>query len=129
MKLESQVCSFANSKRLKQLGVRQDSLFYWEDDSSIIVSKNDCENTRYFCEDDYYSAFTASEVLELLPPMTNNKLILKIGKSLLTNGYYVRYKQQKKKGILINKYDLSLSNSLANMLVHLIENNLMENNQ
>ena len=29
MKLEDQVCSLELAKKLKELGVKQDSLFYW----------------------------------------------------------------------------------------------------
>ena len=67
--LESQVCSLELAMRLNELGVKQDSLFYH------------CINVKKFSENDieahliamrpageeYYSAFTASELGEMLP--------------------------------------------------------------
>ncbi|MEZ5898042.1 MAG: hypothetical protein R3D51_00980 [Hyphomicrobiaceae bacterium] len=40
MKLEDQVCSLELAKRLKELGVKQDSYFDWEQSSSISRSYN-----------------------------------------------------------------------------------------
>lgn len=85
MKLEQQVCTLEQAKRLKELGVKQDSIFYWietyinrtrkfkvlpkynEDGFDLVeneslqgiisgTSKNEC-----------YSAFTVAELGEMLP--------------------------------------------------------------
>lgn len=37
MKLENQVCSLELAKKLKELGVKQESLFYWTDDMAEIL--------------------------------------------------------------------------------------------
>lgn len=63
MKLSDQVCSLDLAKRLKELGVKQDSLFYWFEcpvkNEWIIGNPNrDWEN---------YSAFTVAELGKLLP--------------------------------------------------------------
>src|SRR5260221_4495003 len=66
MDIEKQVCSLELAKRLKELKVKQKSLFYWirEDDPYIWYNNN---NHPMYCEKFYYSAFTPSELSELLP--------------------------------------------------------------
>lgn len=61
MKLENQVTSHEISKRLKELGVKQESLFYWEPQSNGIF-----EITRWYHKDSI-SAFTVAELGEMLP--------------------------------------------------------------
>ena len=61
MKLESQVCSLDLSKRLKELGVKQESAFVW-----------DAVNELNFIDGDLVgsletSAFTVAELGEILP--------------------------------------------------------------
>lgn len=83
MKLESQVCSFELAQLLRDLGVKQDSLFYYQNNPysdgtpcmDIMIteySSNNCENVliNTECEDESepkYSAFTATELGNLLP--------------------------------------------------------------
>ena len=71
MTIEQQACSFELAKRLKELGVKQESYFYWvgdvriEKESLFIVS---CENPLVVCPIKY-SAFTVAELGEILPPV------------------------------------------------------------
>jgi hypothetical protein len=82
MNLESQVCSLELAKRLKELGVKQESYFYWLnnclDDWIIFHAENDNCNQHSgpgditFLnikkrENKAYSAFTVTELGELLP--------------------------------------------------------------
>lgn len=70
--LEKQVCSLESAKRLKKLGVRQESLFYWynhpQNDGYKIMKEWD----GAFCVTDWishgpiYSAYTVAELGELL---------------------------------------------------------------
>lgn len=66
MKLENQVCSLDLSKQLKELGIKQKSLFYWikEEEPYIWYNSN---NHPMKVEKFYFSAFLATELLELLP--------------------------------------------------------------
>ena len=78
MKLEDQVCSLELAKKLKELGVKQESLFYWFDSDLLDIHKEiikvhfnvpfkkrlQASQTSY-CR--YVSTFTASELGELLP--------------------------------------------------------------
>lgn len=60
MKLENQVCSLELAKKLKELGVKQDGFFSWDMAGGICLSKAGID-------DRFYSAFTASELGEMLP--------------------------------------------------------------
>ena len=73
MELEDQVSSIGPSKKLKELGVKQDSLFYYWKDTTHETHKTDL-NIIYISEEeenvgDYKiaSAFTVAEFGEMLP--------------------------------------------------------------
>lgn len=73
MKIEDQVCSLESAKRLKELGVEQESHFYWclcnhysyphVQDASNLNKRFGPDNWR----DKYPSAFTVGEMGEMLP--------------------------------------------------------------
>ena len=69
MKLEKQVVSLELSKKLKELGVKQDSLFYWHTNKHghpefIRQTK---ENEGSLTDLETHSAFTVAELGEMLP--------------------------------------------------------------
>src|SRR5437016_1173186 len=68
MKIEEQVTSLDLSKKLKELGVKQESAFYWEDsvftDGMQLKSK---ERATLKGSHEIYSAFTVAELGETLP--------------------------------------------------------------
>ena len=71
MKIEDQVCSLELSKKLKELGVKQDSIFYWINGviTDINVSPEQTRNLWYPAHSyTLYSAFTVAELGEMLPP-------------------------------------------------------------
>ena len=63
--MTNKVCSLGLSKKLKSLGFKQDSIFFWD-----ILSET-AYGVRYapfHCPGlEHYAAFTASELIELLP--------------------------------------------------------------
>jgi hypothetical protein len=66
MQLEDQVCSLELAKRLKELNIKQDSLFYWHNIdgiSSVICNNYPPERSGDF----WISAFTVAELLSSLP--------------------------------------------------------------
>lgn len=79
MRLEDQVCSLELAERLKELGVKQESLFYWEKcpdhGNNFVISCNEHHNqitgewsNCHILEDqENYCAFTVSELGEMLP--------------------------------------------------------------
>ena len=78
MKLEQQVASLELSKRLKELGVRQESYFCWQPvgkvvEGGIIEDTGTCRIVRYADQRGAYAysvtfaAFTVAELGEMLP--------------------------------------------------------------
>lgn len=64
MKLEDQVCSLELAKRLKELGVKQESLFYWFTNQLVYR----CDLSKWEkCKKYIFSAFTVGELGEMLP--------------------------------------------------------------
>lgn len=73
MKLEDQVCNLELSKKLKELGVKQESLFYHYnepyndgEDDWVITTFEDYKTT-YENKSEPYSAYTVAELGEMLP--------------------------------------------------------------
>ena len=149
MKLEKQVCSLELSKKLKELGCKQDSLWWWsnyyydwERDFEGIVKnplgKFDItkDNFDFLKETDrehlipndleIYSAFTVAELAEMLESGWNDDMIEVIFKDC--DHWFIRYKKFNNAG----EYELknceaeNLADCLAKMLIWLIENKHME---
>lgn len=66
MELKKQVCSLEHAKRLKELGVKQESLFWWHDGCSTWVLPH-VKDRDCYCIGKTYAAFTVTELGELLP--------------------------------------------------------------
>ena len=161
MNLEKQVTSLELSKRLKELGVRQESLFYWLKwlnsplEMNLGYKDTILSNNNSFFNDNnykYYSAFTAAELLALLPvgvhtdnydPFGNYRIL--IWKSLIVpdtkdmkiiDGYSINYecdthlatdKPWDRKYLTKNQWDENPANAMAKMLIYLYESGLMKN--
>jgi len=77
MNIELQVCSLELSKRLKELGVKQDSLFYWDCNEEYYGHSSTNNNIITYGKNVYipnhnhifYSAFTVAELLDMLTPI------------------------------------------------------------
>ena len=131
--MNTKVTSLALSKRLKELGVKQESMFYW----NILNGKPELEGGRAIYETDgkrfgkeviSYSAFLAEELGELLPDMIDKD-----------NDLYwfiiERYNKKFKKWVLSYKglwgkrlkvvVSESLSEGMALMVIYLKEQNLI----
>ena len=66
MKLEDQVCSLALAKSLKELGIEQESLFYWQFFTGHDFVIHDVNKALNY-DTETYSAFTVAELGEMLP--------------------------------------------------------------
>lgn len=66
MKLEKQVVSLELAKKLKELGVKQESYFNWlvASDGARLMKNPVLDTYKYF---DQFSAFTVAELGEMLP--------------------------------------------------------------
>jgi hypothetical protein len=74
MKLESQVTSLELSKQLKSLGVKQDSAFYWYCPSGDLTRVSLIQKENFTYSECTFSAFTCTELREMLPPETIREL-------------------------------------------------------
>lgn len=64
MKVKEQVCTIEQAKRLKALGIKQESIFSFYD--SVIMTENEFDVSREHCNNPFtgeqYSAFTVAEL-------------------------------------------------------------------
>ncbi len=125
MKLSDQVCSFGLAKKLKELGVKQDSYFYWviTTDGPAIKSLN--EDDKYMLGDSYRSAFTVAELGELLPlGYLSIRTMGGTANDTEIKPYWLAYNELD--GI-DDKYQMELTeaNARSKMLIHLLENKLI----
>ena len=120
--VEKQVTSLEPSKRLKELGLEQDSVWYWVllegyFDYKLVQKgfNSDLSKTIYHA----CSAFTVAELGELLPDWAD--FTQKHYNSTSKETWYRCY--TKKRITLID--DFKEADARARMLIHLIENKLM----
>lgn len=107
--LEAQVSSLGLSNRLKELGVRQESMLWWYDDCRIVSGRPILEDYP----DRYVSAWTVAELGELLPTFTSS---------------YQNESAELKWWCGHGEYDQiadTEANARAKMLIHLIEQDLI----
>jgi hypothetical protein len=80
MEVEKQVCNLELAKRLKKLGVKQESAFWWE--QIKVAGKNEWHKDWTLAFNSYskpydathiVSAFTVAELGEMLPILINAK--------------------------------------------------------
>ena len=90
MKIENQVCSLKLSKKLKKLGVKQESVWCWTRLGGKIHGNTKHIDKLFFLKrkkllsyknEDFYSAFTVAELGEKLPDYIKDFGNLDIGKN------------------------------------------------
>ena len=125
MKLENEVASLKPSKKLKKLGVKQESYFVWCREKLPVEGWSPFElfESREFpprIEDDYesYSAFTVAELGEMLPADIDYDWLC-ISKTV--DGWFVEYQD-----MAVVKEAKTEANSRAKMLIYLKENKLLK---
>lgn len=120
--IEDQVCSLELSNRLKELGVEQHSIFFWYQyawDGWIVNIKGQLPFNADPKEENMCSAFTASELIEMLPAEIGNPH-LEICKCR-DGGYGFEYLC----GDDWHSEGNTLANGAANMLIKLLELKLL----
>lgn len=147
MKLEDQVVSLPLAKRLKELGVKQDSIFFWRKETFItemagkdaITGQIEARPTKiewklamthegYF---DWHAAFTVAELGEMLPVEIKHKAHIhafKMEYSKFEVGWEIHYRcyVHRDSGTQSFSGKYSEADIRAKMLIFLIENNLIE---
>lgn len=143
MNLEQQLCSLDLAKRLKELGVKQRSIFYHITFINTSSAQYDKNNEQVWNDiigedewDDYkersylkklrrYSAFTVAELGEMLPNNIHDKFLTT--HRCVRQGWWVFYSKFNDKDTDNNScWDFSEADARAKMLIHLLENKLME---
>lgn len=120
MKLEDQVCSLELAKQLKELGVKQEGLYFWFNGGGawhIVLNKAGVEEPSK----SIFSAFTVAELGEMLPKMENIVVMI------FDNGRCQLCLQQtpvEGKVTPIFEADTE-ADARAKMLIYLIENKLI----
>lgn len=147
MKLEDQVVSLELAIKLKEIFVSQDGLFSWveEEDGDFDVDENYIGVKKYQkiilhesmlnCQEFICSAFSASEIGELLPSSIESYgLEIYATSALLDNGkfggnnlWHIRY-ADKGCELFERKCGIKECDARAEMLIYLIENKLIEVN-
>ena len=144
MNLLSQVCSLELAKRLKELGVKQDSLFYyraWENPLAGIFKESDVNEERwriYFYEDKYsksrdweISSFTVAELGEMLPDLLSSLTASGSDKQFIyqkNNGIHgIGYWEGGNKQVFPIFSSSKEADARAQMLIYLLENGLIKN--
>ena len=128
MKLEEQVCSFDLAKRLKELGVKQESLFYW---SQYMTRRMKAPKWRLMYGEhgtNWYSAFTVAELGEILPAFSKaydcegNAVMgnRKLGASEWAIGY-----TNIGNGHTHQEFAITEADARAKMLIYLLEKTLI----
>jgi hypothetical protein len=125
MKLENQVNSLVLSKQLSDLGVKQESLFYWHIMAGAdfkLISKKELDQCLVFrVVQEYYSAFTVSELGEML---LKYKVLAGIC-YLRTEGKWSFIYEDRNTGDDIEVFAETEADARAKMLIYLIENKLI----
>lgn len=132
MNLESQVVSLELAKRLKELGVKYNNLFIW----GRYGKKNDSD--RDWCLDhqsnaswmeEWYSAYTSSELLELLPKQIKWHFYTQIPSS--NEDWVIYYRDAfgtlKNKDEKVEVCAISECDARAKMLIFLLEKGIIKN--
>lgn len=125
MQIEKQVVSLELAKRLKELGVKQESYFNWlvASDGARLMKNPVLSTYKYF---EQFSAFTVAELGEMLPPeiiVVQNHLSLDI-KKIYSDGYWsIGYVLPFKDSVVFRCE--READARAKMLIYLLENNLI----
>lgn len=123
MNLESQCCSFELARKLKELGVKQKSLFCYTFENNLEFLPVEIRNSNMVI-----AAFTASELLEVLPKFIGEYFIVVLPD--LRKYWSIEYVDSEYAPMGVYPYvyctDKNLCNALAKILIFLIENKIIE---
>lgn len=133
MELEKQVTSLQLSKKLKELGVKQNSIFVWE------YYNDQCHGVKYIPyamipnnnnKFKIYSAFTVAELGIDLPATCHTSKITGGRSGTKETGEWVCYLGISSHPLGFYRINSDTEvNARAEMLIYLIENNLIEINK
>ncbi len=137
MKLEQQVSNLELSRRLKELGVKQESYFCWQpvarvEDGGILKDTGTCRLVRFEDRGSYaysktFAAFTVAELGEMLP----EKIKEPVGESEFGCGkgfvYYAKHVPHV--AVCHGQVADTEANARAKMLIYLIEQGILTSHE
>jgi hypothetical protein len=132
--VENQVCSIELSKRLKALGVKQESYFYWieyDEKKKFVALLPECEmQPELSTERSTIAAFAVDDLIRKLPGFLGKEYeylltIRRDTEDSWCGTYEYNFSGPDQKDPLIEIGDESLPNVLAKMLIYGIENKLI----
>lgn len=116
MKLEDQVVSLELAKKLKELGVKQESLFWWHDGCSTWATPH-IKSEAHSCIGHTFSAFTVAELGEMLPARH-------IDTMKLEGEWFARYVEVTH-NFYQSEFSTTEADARAKLVIFLIEANLI----
>ena len=119
MKLEDQVCSLELAKRLKELGVKQESIFWWTDYNEVLLGKD--VSRKKGGTNKCTSAFTVAELGEMFPKFARS---VKCGKT--QDRWLCSYELADNHWT--GAQEINEADARAKMLCHLIEKGIIDAN-
>lgn len=124
MKLENQVTSLELSRILKKLGVKQESLFYYQISDTTPELRHGKTTTNYGVPvQEWYSAYTVAELGELLPFQVST---IKTKTRWLCRMIFDNNPFRKEKGATYVEEEADTeADARAKMLIYLLENKLI----
>lgn len=131
--LEKQLCSLEPARKLAELGVPQESLFWWRLD--IVDGVWYASNWEGLKEHAHYSAYTCAELGEMLPfkiDLKDLSYFLKLDKNAEGHGWDIsyQYRQESIDSIRVPEGALftadTEADARAKMLIYLIEQGLVD---
>jgi hypothetical protein len=137
MKLENQVCSLELAKQLKELGVKQESLYFWcqqEGQNPGIIPKAKAKRILSWHKE-IVSAFTVAELGEMLPDKLANEEYLALH-CIKTRKMSEEYKPIYKIFFapagatpkrIHEQNAFTEADARAKILIYLLKNNLLQN--
>ena len=126
MELKKQVCSLELAKRIKELGVKQDSLCFYLDYEDIRGVRLVVDEWQDAKEYKTYSAYTVAELGEMLPDyLTLNHNILQLDILKIETDWVINYRIGCAKAASIGIRANTEADARAKMLIYLIENKLI----
>lgn len=111
MKLEEQVASLELCKKLKELGVKQESAFYWSHNEKECSYSLD----SFVRHKEHFAALTVAELGRMLP------FFIRFYKCV--TGWDIEFKNDKNMSHWVS--EATEANARAKMLIHLIEQGIV----
>ena len=114
MSLEDQVCRLELAKRLKELGVKQECIFFWDKDGNLMEPTDPYKNPHID-----FAAFTVAELGDILP---SENLITRKRFNQKWNVWKILASEKEKS---VEFEENNLADAMAKMLIYLITKGLV----